>query len=106
MGAGGEWWRGNPPPHTAGGQAKIRQGVSGGNGIGGPRRRKIGRIGGQKVDRRSGGKVKLFIPTVYKRIFMNFMVKIDEIYIGLTLFSTVFLQKSLIYIDFDRGSGR
>ena len=24
-------------------------------------------------------------------------------YIGLTLFTTVFLQKSLIYIDFDRG---
>ena len=27
-------------------------------------------------------------------------------YIGLTLFTTVFLQKSLNYIDFDRGSGK
>ena len=51
----------------------------------------------------------MFIQTVYKIIFMNFMVellKIDEIYIGLTLFTNVFLQKSLIYIDFDRGSGK
>ena len=38
---------------------------------------------------------------------MNFIVEFAknlEICIGLTLFTIVFLQKSLIYIDFDRGS--
>ena len=48
----------------------------------------------------------MFIPTVYKRIFMNFWVEIVEIYIGLPIFPVVFLQKSLIYIDFDRESGQ
>ena len=50
----------------------------------------------------------MLIPKVYKRIFMNFRVsflKLVEICIALTLFTIVFLQKSLIYIDFDRGSG-
>ena len=39
----------------------------GGNGLGGPRRRKIGRTGGPTVGRGSRGQVKMFI-TVYKRI--------------------------------------
>ena len=43
---------GNPP---AGRQAKIRQGSQGSNDIGGPRRLKIGRIGGPTVSREPPG---------------------------------------------------
>ena len=68
--------RGVPPNRRGSGENQA--GGPGGNGIGCPRMRKIGRIGGPKVGRG-----------------LNF--------IGLTLFTTVFLQKSLLYIDFDRG---
>ena len=55
-----------PPPLTA---AKGRRGP-GGYGIGGSGRRKIGRIGVSTVGRGSDGKEKMFIRTVYKRVFM------------------------------------
>ena len=57
----------------------------------------------------AGGKVKLFIPTVYKKIFMNFMVEFAkpvEICVGFSLIIIDFLQKRLIYIDCDRKSGK
>ena len=73
MGAGGGGFSFSPP--TAGRQAKIRHKGPGGNDIGRPKRRKIGRIGGPTVGRGFGGKVKMCIRTVYKRIFMNFMVE-------------------------------
>ena len=50
---------------------------------------------------------KFFILTVIREflsIFGQNSIKIVEICTGLTLFS-IFLQKSLFYIDFDRGFG-
>ena len=58
-------------PPTA---AKLRDGVRAVT-VGGPRRRKIGRIGGPTVGRGVRGKIKMFRPTVYKSIFMNFRVE-------------------------------
>ena len=66
---------GNPPPHNRRGSGENQAGGPGGNGIAGPSRRKIARIGGPTIGRGSGGKITMFIPTVYKRIFMNFMVE-------------------------------
>ena len=65
---------GIPPPNRQG-SGENQGGGPGGNGIGGPRRRKIGRIGSPTVGRGSGDKIKMFMPTVYTRIFMNFMVE-------------------------------
>ena len=78
-------------------------GPGGGNGIGGPRR-KIGRIGGPTVGRGSGGKGKMGIPTVYKSIFMNFMLEFVKN--RLNLYLLLFSSENLIYIEFDRGSGK
>ena len=69
MGTGGD-----PPPNRRG-SGENQAGGPGSNGIGGPRRRKIGRIWGPTIGMGSGAKIKMFIPTVYKRIFMNFMVE-------------------------------
>ena len=56
------------------------------------------------VGRWFGGKVKCF----YRQFIIEFLIilwqnslKIDDIYISLLLFPTVFLQKSLNYINFD-----
>ena len=71
-------------------------------------RGKIGTIGGTTVGRGSGGKIKMFILTVYKRIFMNFkteFAKNRDLY-RINSFTIVFLQKSAIYIDFEWGPGK
>ena len=51
----GEW--GNPPPNRRGSR-ENQAGDPGGNGLGGPRRRQIGRIGGPTVGRGSGLRLK------------------------------------------------
>ena len=56
---------GIPPPQPPAVRRKSGRGWGpGGNGIGGPERRKIGRIGGPTVVSASGGKVKMCMPTV------------------------------------------
>ncbi|KAF0146870.1 MAG: hypothetical protein FD143_3197 [Ignavibacteria bacterium] len=76
-GRGGD---GGIPPNCRGSGENQARGP-GGNGIGCPMRRKIGRIGGPTVGRGSDGrqgvrgKIKMFIPTDYKSILMTFMVE-------------------------------
>ena len=62
---------------------------------------------GPKVGTGSGAHGTMFIPTDYKGTLMNFRVELAKNRLNLHWLNyIVFLQKSLIYIDFERGSGK
>ena len=93
--------RGGDSPPQPPGSGENQAGGPGGNGIWGPRRRKIGWIWGPTVGRWSGGKIKMFIPTVYKRIFMNFMVEFAKNRSNLYRLNSIYYCFSLEKLNLD-----
>ena len=70
---------GIPPPLNRRRSVENEAGGPGSNDSGGLRMRKIARYDrGSTVGRGSRGKVKMFIPTVCKRILLNFSVEIAK----------------------------